>query len=164
MNLDEYVNGVGSRLAADGAEVFQASIGGLNSLVGHRSEFRMSWMATRLHLFTIVSVVPVVTARALDQFANDALDYAISQRGQLRGLQSGVAAIPVLVGERVEPEAAAFARDTLVRRYAAMAWPAAVDMTSRHVHTHQGSVLVGVIYAGWLRQQTALALRDPTGT
>ncbi len=161
MSPDNYINDVASRLTADGAEVSKMNIGGLNSLVGHRSQFKMSWMATRLHLFTIVSSVPLVTGPVLEKFASDVLDFAVAQKGQLRGLQTGIAAIPVLVGERVDADAAAYARDQLVRRYAAFAWPAAVDLTSRQVHTHQGKVSVGGIYAGWMKQQTAVALHTP---
>ena len=65
-------------------------------------------MATRLNLFTIVGTMPLVTAAERERFTNDAIDYAISQKGKRRGLQNGVAVIPVLVGERIEPEAATF--------------------------------------------------------
>lgn len=164
MSPDEYVNQVANRLGADGAEVSSVSIGGLHSLVGLRSEFRLRWMATHLHLLTIVSVVPLVTGPGLERFASDALDYGISRKGDFRGFQNGVAVIPVLVGERVDSEAANYAKENIVRRYAAFAWPAAVDTTTLQVHTHQGAVLVGAIYAGWMRQQTKVALHDPTGT
>ena len=51
--------------------------------------------------------------------------------------------------------------DTLVRRFSAFAWPATVDLTSPHVYQHEGHVLLGGIYADWMRQQTAIALPDP---
>jgi hypothetical protein len=161
MSADEYIKEVASRLRADGAEVTTESIRDLTTLVGYRAQFRMRWMATRVNLFTIVGTVPLVTVAGLERFTNDAIDYAISQKGKFRGLQNGVAVIPVLVGERIESGAAAFATDTLVRRFSAIGWPATVDMTSRHVYKHEGRVFVGGIYASWLRQQTAIALPDP---
>jgi len=161
MSPDEYLELVASRLRADAAEVSTEQIGGLTTLVGYRSQFRLRWLATRLNLFTVVGSVPTVTVGVLEQFTNDTLDYAISRKGKFRGLQNGVAAIPVLIGERIEPEAAAFATATLVRRFSAIGWPAAVDLTSSQVHRHGGHVFLGGIYAGWMRQQTAIALTEP---
>jgi hypothetical protein len=160
MSPDEYIKDVASRLRADGAEVTTENIRDLTTLVGYRSQFRLRWMATRVNLFTVVGTVPLVTVAGLEQFTNDAIDYAISRKGKFRGLQNGVAVIPVLIGERIEPGAATFATDTLVRRFSAIGWPATVDLTTRHVYKHEGRVFVGGIYASWLRQQTAIALPD----
>src|SRR5664280_1133983 len=138
MSADEYIKEVASRLRADGAEVTTESIRDLTTLVGYRSQFRLRWMATHVHLFTIVGSVPLVTVAGLERFTNDAIDYAISQKSRYRGLQNGVAVIPVLVGERIESGAAAFVTDTLVRRFSAIGWPTTVDTTSRHVYKHEG--------------------------
>jgi hypothetical protein len=161
MSADEYVKEVASRLRADGAEVTTESIRDLTTLVGYRSQFRLRWFATRLNLFTVVGSVPTVTVAGLEQFSKDAIDYAIARKGQFRGLQNGVAVIPVLVGERTEPDAATYATNTLVRRFSAFAWPATVDLTSRHVYKHEGRVFLGGVYADWMRQQTVIALPDP---
>jgi hypothetical protein len=118
-------------------------------------------MATRLNLFTVVAEVGSVTAAGLEEFSRDALAYAISKKGRFRGLQTGVAAIAVLVGATVEPDAAAYAQNHLVKRWSAFAWPAAVDLTAQIVHRHQGRVIVGGIYAPWMRSQSTLALPDP---
>ena len=161
MSADEYIKEVASRLRADGAEVTTESMRELTMLVGYRAQFRLRWFATRLNLFTIVGSVQTVTVAGLEQFAKDAIDYAIARKGQFRGLQNGVAVIPVLVGERIEPDAATYATNILVRRFSAFAWPATVDLTSRHVYKHEGRVFLGGVYADWMRQQTAIALPDP---
>jgi len=156
----EYLDLVGKRLQADGVAVRSASVGGLPALVGYRSRFRLAWMATRLNLFTVVAGVPSVTAGGLEQFSRDAVAYAVSEKGRRRGLQTGVAAIAVLVGTVVEPDAAAYAEDQVLKRWSAFAWPTAVDLSSQIVYRHQGRVLVGGVYASWMRGQTALALPD----
>ena len=161
MSADEYIKEVASRLRADGAEVTTESMRELTMLVGYRSQFRLRWFATRLNLFTIIGSVQTVTVAGLEQFSKDAIDYAIARKGQFRGLQNGVAVIPVLVSERIEPDAATYATNTLVRRFSAFAWPATVDLTSRHVYKHEGRVFLGGVYADWMRQQTAIALPDP---
>lgn len=89
MSPDAHLDAVAGRLRADGAEVSTVQIRGLTALVGYRSAFRWQWMATRVNLFTVLISVPSVTAADLEQFTNDALDYAVSQKGKFRGLQNG---------------------------------------------------------------------------
>lgn len=160
MSPHEYVTEVANRLTADGVDVSTVNFRNLPAVVGYRSEFRLSWMAGRMHLFTVVGAVQLVTAAGLEQFTNDAIDYALSKKGELRGLQSGVAAIPVLVGEHVDPEAVAYTQTAPGRRFAAMGWPVAVDTTTRQVHTFEGRVVLGAVFARWLRQQIAVALPE----
>lgn len=161
MNPQEYLDTVADRLRGDGAAVDTAVLPGGEALVGYRSQFRLRWMATKLNLFTVVRSVPEVTASALENFSNEALDHGVKLKGRFRGLQTGVAVVPVLVGELVEPSAAEYARTVLVRRWSAFAWPAVVDLDRNVVSSHQGSVTIGGIYASWMRQQTAVALPPP---
>jgi hypothetical protein len=162
MSPEEYIELVATRLRAEGAEVGTTEFRGVTALVGYRPKFRLRWMATRLNLFTVVIAEPVVTAQGLELFTNDALKYATSQKGRFRGLQNGVAAIPVLVGAQVDADAITYARTKLVRKFSAFAWPAAVDLSSGETYQHQGRVAIGGIYAGWMREQTAVALPKPT--
>ena len=74
-------------------------IGGLNAIVGYRSHFRLAWMATRLHLLTVIVAKPHVAAADVPAFVDAALDHAKAEKGQWRGLQSGVAVIAALVGQ-----------------------------------------------------------------
>jgi hypothetical protein len=159
--MEDYLNLAAGRLTADGATVSSGQIGGLNALVGYRSQFRLAWMATRLHLLTVIAAKPHVSAADVPAFVDAALDHAKAEKGRWRGLQSGVAVIAALIGQQVDPSAAAFARDQLVRKFAVIGWPAVVDLSTGQVHSHQGRVAIGGIYAGYLRQQTAVALPEP---
>jgi hypothetical protein len=154
----EYLAGAAERLQADGSATDTAQLPGGAALVGYQGKFKVQWMLTKLNLFTLVFPVPVVTAAALEGFANDAVQYAVNQKGQLRGLQNGVAAIAVLVGERVEPDAAEYARKQLVRRFSAFGWPGAVDLSTGASYSHEGPVLLGGVYAGWMRKRMAAVL------
>jgi len=158
VNPQEYVDAVADRLRGDGAAVSTEVLPGGEALVGYRSQFRLRWMATKLNLFTVVRAVPEVTVSALESFSNEALDQGVKLKGRFRGLQTGVAVIPALVGEMAEPAAADYARTVLVRRWSAFAWPAVVDLHRDVVSTHEGSVTIGGIYASWMREQTAVAL------
>jgi len=84
MSPDEYLDAAAGRLRVDGADVSTLQMRGLTALVGYRSDFRWRWMATRLNLFTVLINVPSVTASELELFANEALDYAVSQKGKSR--------------------------------------------------------------------------------
>jgi hypothetical protein len=158
-----YIDQVSARLQSNGVAVRTVAIGAQTALVGYRARFRLAWAATRLNLFTVVAQVEVVTAIELEQFSRDALQHAISEKGRLRGLQTGVAAIPVLIGSTVEPAAAAYAQNELLKRWSAFAWPTAVDLSAHAIYRHQGRVLIGGLYASWMREQAALALPDPLG-
>lgn len=154
----EYVDAVADRLRGDGAAVSTALLPGGEALVGYRSQFELRWMATKMNLFTAVRLVPQVTVSALEDFSNEALDYGVKLKGRFRGLQTGVAVIPVLVGQLVEPAASDYARTVLLRRWAAFAWPAVVDLDREVVSAHEGSVTLGGMYASWMRERTASAL------
>jgi hypothetical protein len=158
MSPEEYTRAVSERLSSDGAQVGTVPFRGGPALVGYRPQFRLRWMAVRLNLFTVVVSQPVVSAAALEEFSVEALTYALGRKGDFRGLQNGVAVIPVMLGSQVEPDAVAMARDKLIRRFSAFAWPTVVDLTTGTVHKHEGRVLVGGIFAAWMRQQTKVAL------
>ncbi len=161
MTPDQFLFQMAERLRADGAAVGTGQLAGGPALVGLKSQFRLRWMATKLHLFTVAVAVPVATGPLLKQFSQDAMEFANQQKGSLRGLQVAVAAIPILVTPVVDPSGAAYARTELIRKIGAFAWPTIFDVTTAVAHRHQGTVLIGGIYNGWMRQQTSLALGVP---
>jgi len=162
MSPEEYLSSVEERLRADGAKVTTETIRDEPTLVGYRPAFKLRWFATKLNLFTVAKVEDVITAQKLEHFAEDAVRYAINKKGRFRGLQNGVAAIPVLIGSKVEPDAIAYAQNELIKRFSAFGWPAVVDLSTNQVHSHEGRVVIGGIYASWMRQQLGVALAKPT--
>lgn len=154
MGPQQQLEKVGARMAEAGYEVTpSAVVGGTPALVGHTSEFRWQWMATRLHLLVCVQTVDTVTADALERFTQASLEHALASKGALRGFQVGVAAAPVLIGARVDDGARHYAEHRLVRRYGAFAWPVAIDASTGQVHRHTGRPKIGGIYAAWMREQ-----------
>ncbi len=158
MTPEDYLRSVASRLSDAGAQVHTENVAGDEALVGYRADFRLKWFATKLHLFTVVRSVPTASAEALDRYSNDVLSFAVQRKGRFRGLQNGVAAIPVMVTLRAEPDATQWARERLVRRWSAFAWPVVVDLSTSQIGRHEGPVRIGGVYAGWMREQIALAL------
>jgi hypothetical protein len=155
---DEFVAGAAQRLQAGGAAVTWQTLAGGPVIVGYQARFRLRWMATKLHLFTFVAAGPSVDARSLEQFANDALDFAVRAKGRPGALQVGVAAIPILAAATVDSTAIEFAQNRLIRRWSAFAWPCVFDLGTGRSYVHEGRVTVGGLYANWMRSQIAIAL------
>lgn len=151
--VQAYLTATGERLRADGCEVKIEDWGGTPVLVGYRGDFRMRWMATKLHLFTIAAPATRVTADALEAFSTSAMDYVLARKGQLRGFQNGVAVLPALVGTEVEPTAAAWAQEKQRLRFAALARPVAVDARTGTATAFRGNPSLGFIYAAHLRSK-----------
>ncbi|AXG76481.1 levansucrase [Streptomyces paludis] len=146
-----YLAGLESRLAADGCAPRQDNWGGAPVLVGRRADFRLRWMATRLHLFTIAAAVPHIDFQTIATFTNQSLQYARKNKGGLPvGLQTGVAVLPVLVSERVDPAALAWAREKQRNEFACIARPVVVDSARGEIAFFRGHPMIGGIYSSHL--------------
>jgi hypothetical protein len=120
-------------------------------------------MATRLHLFTFAVAVPVVTRVDLEQFTSWAQDFAIEQKGGMpRGAQSGVAVLPALVGDRIEPDAAAWAAAKQRVRFACLTRPVAVDTSRAAAYCFRRTAFLGLVYSGHLRRKLDCYFPSPT--
>jgi hypothetical protein len=153
--VSAYIEATRARLKADGCETRDEGWNGSTVLIGYRSDFRLRWLATNLHLFTIVAPAASVTAPAIEGFTTACLDYAIGRKGQLRGLQSGVAVLPALVTAVADDPAIAWASEKQRMRFAAFARPVVVDTTRGLAACFRGSTAIGAIYSGHLRTKLA---------
>ncbi|MDI9883207.1 levansucrase [Streptomyces sp. HNM0645] len=146
--VQTYLQFVEHRLTADGCAPRWEQWHGAPVLVGRRADFRLQWAATKLHLFTAVAAAPEITVPAVEAFTWRVLDYARANKGGLPvGLQTGVAAFPVLVSERVDPAAMAWAQEQQRNRFACFARPVVVDMSQGHVGFYRGTPALGRVYA-----------------
>jgi hypothetical protein len=162
MNVDEYMNLASARMTADGSVVSRVDLPLGPSLAGYQSKFRLQWVATKLHLFTVVIPVASVTPDLLAVAEEQCVEYAKRTKGRLRGFQVGVAALPVLVSAAVAPDAAAAARERPKKRFAAITLPAVVDLAAGALHFYDGRLVWGAVYASWLRERVrALAPAAP---
>lgn len=141
-----YLDGLADRLATDGCAVSTERWGAHDVLIGHRSDFRVQWFATNLHLFTVAAPAGVVTQQDLEAFTSTVWDAMLARKGQLRGLQTGLAVFPTLVGTRVDPDAAIWASAEQRLRFATFARPVVVDTTARDISAFTGRVALGGIY------------------
>jgi hypothetical protein len=161
MDPHAYGRIVGARLGEAGYAVDDRYLASLGAVSGYRSEFRLRWGASKLHLFVTLGTADVVTAEALAAHLHATLEHAKLTKGGARGLHSGVAAVAALVGNTVEPAAEEYARTELVRDFAAFAWPVCVDLAGYRRTTHEGNPYVGRAFTGWIREQIGLTLPEP---
>ncbi|WP_327369635.1 levansucrase [Streptomyces sp. NBC_01217] len=150
-SVRDYLAAVESRLTADGCAPRWEDWSGVPVLVGRRADFRMRWAATNLHLFTVAAAVPEVTVPVIDTFTTQVLAYAKKNKGGLPvGMQTGVAAFPVLVGGWVHPDAMAWAQEKQRNQSACFARPVVVDSAQAHVGMYRGKPALGRAYASHL--------------
>jgi hypothetical protein len=128
------------------------------ALVGYQSKFRFRWVATKLHLFTVVIAVPEVTREILDSVTTQAIDYAKKKRGKLRGFQTGVAVIPIVAGSHVQPDARAAVEERPAKIFALILLPAIADLETAETYTYRGRLVFGAIYTAWLRERQKVVL------
>lgn len=154
MDPQQRLEQVTARLTASGYEVTpNAQIGGATTVRGHTSTFRWRWLATRVHLLVYVQTVDTVTTDGLERFAVAAMEDALARKGGMRGMQVGVAVVPLQIGARVDDGARRFAEHQILRRYAAFTWPVAMDAPTGQASRHLGRPAIGGLYTSWMRQQ-----------
>lgn len=119
-----------------------------------RSDFRLRWMAVRLHTSVIVASFSAGEARrdVLDEFLDAASRWAVQNRvGRgLLGLQSGTAAVAVAVLPDGAGDALSWASESHGQHFAALAYPVAVDLSSSTV-VQPRRMVIGRIFLPFLR-------------
>jgi hypothetical protein len=161
ISAEAYLMVVRDRLIRDGCTVTSQPIGPVKAMVGYRSNIKA---LSKVHLFTAVAAVSEVNEAALRDFSQQVSDHAKAQKAELRGVQSGVMALAVLVAPKVDDAAKQVAARPFrlgAGGFAAMVQPAVMDLTEGRVHTFRGRRLWGAALAGYLRNKSILYLPDP---
>lgn len=158
MSVDERVELIREQMLADGNDVSLVQLRSGPAVVGYKSKFRWRWLATKVHLFTVVVGVPQATNEVLAALTSQALEYAKTTKGKLRGLQTGVAVIPVVVATDVTPEARSTVESRPEKGFAAFVLPAIVDAQAEQTYSYHGRVIWGGMYASWMKERLARTL------
>jgi hypothetical protein len=161
MHSDAYVSTVHDRMISGGYATSTEILPGGPALIGYRWDFRLSWAATKLHLFVAVKASTAVSRDDIHTFTAEALTYAKRTKGRFRGMQTGVGVIAVLISNHVDARAKHFAQHDLIRQFAAFAWPVIIDLDNTHIYSQTGNPTVGSLYNNWMREQIAATLPNP---
>jgi hypothetical protein len=160
IDSNDYMVSVRRRMVADDLEVSEVQLPSGAAIVGYRNRFSLAWFATKLHLFVVAAAVDSASNPLLVGLTRESVDYAKATKGSLRGFQTGVAVMPILVCRNVPADVAAAATSRPGKEFAAFNLPAVVDTTHGVVHTYRDRIVWGGIYARWLRERQAAIVGD----
>jgi hypothetical protein len=155
MNPEDFLADTVTKLKMDGYSVTETELPSGPVKVGYQGKFRWLWAASKLNLFTVVATRPEASADGLSGLISESIEYAKRTKGHLRGLQIGVAVMPILASNTVTLHAIELVKSRPVKGFAAIAMPAIVDLSTGKVHYYEGKLILGAIYTKWLRERMA---------
>ncbi len=109
MNLDTIKN----RLQAQQIFFSEDSIIEQPTVIGYDKAFRWSWMATQLNTFIMASDLgdQTITVETIENHLKESFDYSRKNyNGWLRGFQSGVGVISILISQNVSEDAKVYCK------------------------------------------------------
>jgi hypothetical protein len=147
---------IDERLAGAGYETGHTTVAGGDVLVARRSDFRWSWVATRLHTFVVVFTVPHVDVATAEALTGAAQQYAIDNKGGLpRGLQTGTATIAVFLSQADSPAVRPWFSQSPTPRFGAARLPVLVELASGTATHFSGRLRFGAIYSAHIQSVVA---------
>ena len=158
MTPEAFRTSIVANLTADGNVVTEVELPSGPATLGYQAKFRWLWAASNLNLFTIVAIRPEATADSLSGLISESIQYAKQTKGRLRGLQTGIAVMPILASNTVAPDAIELVKSRPIKGFAAIAMPAIVDLSTGMTHFYEGRLILGAIYTEWLRERMRHAL------
>jgi hypothetical protein len=118
---------VATAFESDGFTLADETVLGLSGTLAYKRVFRWRWYATRLHIFSFVVGLERADIETVQQQTEALIELALLRKPPLPrglvGLQTGIAAVPVVVGQRVDDAAAEWARRPAPRQFAAIRFP-----------------------------------------
>lgn len=147
-----YFETVHEKLRQDGFELFDDKICGLGVVIATKKEFRLSWFATQMNIFAIMSAVKNVSKDVIEDFSKCSIEYAIKHKGGLpRGLHTGVCSFALLVSSNIEEDAKQWVQKRPKRHFAAAEIPVLYDLKSNELFYYKKTPIWGAIYYGFFR-------------
>jgi hypothetical protein len=137
------------RLIADGCETTWAEWEGRRTLIGRRSDKKVQWFGTRVHMFTVAAAVPSVDVTSLSDFTGWAMQYAKQHKGKGLPVSYGnvITVFPVLVGASADPAAKEWAtQDMRLLELAVASRPVVIDTGAAEVSLFRGKRLHGRMF------------------
>lgn len=122
----------------------------LPSAIGYEKKFRLSWMATQLNTFVVVSDAggQSVSTGMIEEHLTEAFKYAKKHyKGWPRGLQSGLGVISILIGDEVDADAQEYCLKLKSgKKWAGFSIPVTISRASGQVYFFKSKPMWGRIY------------------
>jgi hypothetical protein len=142
-----------------------ALLGGTERPTFRRADFRLRWMATRLHTFVFVIDLSAAAAVDVVALAEESRAWARDHKGGLpSGMQTGSAAMPILVVRKVG-HLRDWAESPQPLKWAAPLFPIVVSDSGLEVAYRMQSQRTGIVYEPFLRDMASqLVTPTPPGS
>jgi hypothetical protein len=158
---DAFMAAARERLAADGGEVSKRTSAGGTAVVAWHCPRRV---LSRIEIFTYLFPVDEATPKLFSDFAR-AVSLAAQADQRRNPVWTALSAIPVLVAERVTPEAreAALSRKPYKdgmkgRNPGRFVWPAIADLAAGERYFYDGPIVIGRFGSGLIRERLMVAV------
>lgn len=160
-----WVEAAAARLRANGYREVSVDLPEHNARAFRRRDFHFRWFATALHTFVLLDESPTADAAELRGFVNQAACWAKHAKGGLpRGLQTGVAVLPVLAVASADDGARREASRRPDKEFASVRLPMLVEVGPGVVSTYSGAMVWGMVYTDFLGEQQRLVAGElPVG-
>jgi len=148
-DLGTYLQLVHDRFQQGKFQLRQDTVDNVDVTVATMQEFKLSWMATKVHFFGICGVLGEVTRIDIERFSAEAFNFAHrNYTGIGRGLQSGFASISALITTNATPEAKNWVAHFSKKHFSSFEIPVLVDLSTLELVYCRKKPLWGRIYYG----------------
>jgi len=149
------------RLYYDGFSQSGVNMNGVQSIAMYKKKFKPEMFLTQMNIFFIIGETTNITIDSIKDFSDHSLGYSIkNNRGLMRGMQSGVMSISVLMSNNVDGGAIEWVQERPPKHYAAMEVPVIYDLSNNNYYFYKDTPLWGMIYYPYIIALINNALRD----
>jgi len=148
-DLGQYLQIVHDRFLHDKFQLRQDTVADVDVTVATMQEFKLSWLATKMHFFGIYGVLGEVTKANIERFSAEAFQFAHrNYTGIARGLQSGFSSISALITTNATPDAKNWVAHFAKKHFASFEIPVLVDLSTLELVYCRKKPIWGRIYYG----------------
>ena len=148
LELDEYLQATYSRFDKDGFDQHSEVVEGIDVTVAAQKEFRLSWMATRMHYFGIYGAKDHVSLPDAEMFSKACFECAKKSYTGIRGTMSGFSSISALASISVDLQAKQWVEKYQKKHFSSFEIPVLIDLSTRDTLFCKSKPLWGRIYYG----------------
>ena len=159
METKKYIQKISKKILDDNLKVSNEEINGVKTIIGYKTEFRWSWFATKLHIFSIVGSVDKISKQDIDKYSEACLKYGKRNMKGTRGMQQGAVSFAVLASKNVEKEAKEWVQQIPPKHFALMEFPVIYDLKEDKLYYCEKTPTWGSIYFKFFRNFTKMYFR-----
>lgn len=146
IELDMYIQATYNRFNKDGFIQHKEIVNRIEVTVAKQQEFRLSWMATKMHYTGIYGALDHITQQDAELFSTACFECSKKNYTGHRGLQSGFSSISALVSHSIDVAAKQWVKNYQKKHFASFEIPVIIDLSSNEILFRQKKPLWGRMY------------------